>query len=80
MFPVGPLQGAEVSARAEVSRQTAGLALEFDSSGELQSSGGQCCGGLFEEGGLHISYVGRVVGSIGDVEGVHGKRKGEGLV
>src|ERR1700722_18638067 len=38
LFPVGPLQGAGLSARAEVSQRTAGLALEFDSSGELQSS------------------------------------------
>ena len=80
LFPVGPLRGAELSARAEVSRRTAGLTLEFDSSGELESSGGQCSGGLFEEGGLHVSDVGGVVRSIGDVEGVYCKREREGLV
>ncbi|MEA2541587.1 MAG: hypothetical protein QOH35_2953 [Acidobacteriaceae bacterium] len=80
LFPVGPLRGAGLSVRAEVSRRTAGLALEFDSSGELEPSGGQCSGGLFEEGGLHVSDVGGVVRSIGDVEGVYRKREREGLV
>jgi hypothetical protein len=66
LFPFGPLTGA--------------VPLELDSSGELESSRGQRCCGLFEEGGLHIPNVGGVVRPIGDVEGVHGEREGEGLV
>jgi hypothetical protein len=61
--------------RYEVQSLALGPALKFDSSGELQPSGGQRRGGLFEEGGLHIPDVGGVVRPIRDVEGVHGKRE-----